>query len=113
MSDATTIDPFSFEPFEGGLGKRLTCTTVSAAVAIPGTQGSNAGNRILVTNGGEVSAFIRMGQGSVVATLDCTEILPGTTQTFTIPGVAPSLLYVAGITETGTTKISVVAGKGV
>lgn len=113
MAEATPIDPFSFVPFEGGNGKRLACTTSSARVAVPGTQGQGASNRILVTNGGAISAFIRMGQANVVATLDCMEILPGTTQTFTVPQVAPSGLYVAGITESDTTNLSIVAGSGV
>lgn len=112
MSDATLVDPFSFEPFEGGNGKRLACSSVSARVAIPGTQATNRA-RILVTNGGSVSAFIRMGQSNVVATLDCMEVLPGTTQTFTVPQVSPSGLYVAGITESGTTNLSIIAGNGV
>lgn len=113
MAEATVIDPFSFIPFEGGNGKRLACTTSSARVAIPGTQGQSALERILVTNGGPASAFVRMGQSNVVATLDCMEVLPGTTQTFTVPQLAPSGLWVAGITEAGTTNLSIVAGSGV
>jgi hypothetical protein len=113
MAEATLVDPFSFVPFEGGNGKRLSCSDVSARVAIPGTQGQGALNRILVTNGGAVSAFIRMGQSNVVATLDSMEILPGTTQTFTVPQVAPSGLFVAGITESGATNLSIVSGGGI
>jgi len=113
MAEAALIDPFSFVPFEGGNGKRLACTTSSARVAIPGTQGQGSPNRILVTNGGSVSAFIRMGQSNVVATLDCMEVLPGTTQTFTVPQVAPSGLFLAGITESGSTNLSIVSGSGV
>ena len=113
MSEATVIDPFSFIPFEGGNGKRLACSTVTARVAVPGTQGQSALERILVTNGGTVSAFIRMGQSNVVATLDCMEILPGTTQTFTVPQLAPSGLFVAGITESGSTNLSIVSGSGI
>ena len=112
MSDATSIDPFSFLPFSGGLGKRISLTTVSARGEIPGTQ-ATGNERILVTNGGSVSAFIRMGMVDVVATLDCLEILPGTTVSFTVPSVAPTGLYVAGITESGATSIQVTAGLGI
>lgn len=112
MSEAASFDPFSFLPHEGGLGKRISLTPASASGAVPGTQ-ATGNNRILITNGGSVSAFIRMGQSGVVATLDCLEILPGVTVSFTVPGVAPSGLYVAGITESGTTKIQVSAGQGV
>lgn len=112
MTEATPIDVFAFDPFEGGLGKRLECTSVSSRGAIPGTQAQGT-FRILVTNGGSVSAFIRMGQANVEATLDCLEILPGVTVSFTVPQLAPSGLYIAGITETGSTKIQVTAGRGV
>ena len=112
MSEATPIDPFSFLPFEGGLGKRISLTTSSARGAIPGTQ-ATVNRRILVTNGGAVSAFVRMGQSDVVATLDCLEILPGVTVSFTVPSIAPSGLYVAGITAAGATKIQITAGQGV
>ncbi len=110
MSDPVNI--FSFRPHDGGVGKRLSCGTVSASVAIPGTQAVDD-VQLLVTNGGEVSAFVRLGQPGVVATLDCMEILPGTTVPFTSPFNRPSELYMAGITESGTTTVSVVAGKGV
>lgn len=112
MADATPIDPFSFLPFSGGLGKRIALTTTSARAEIPGTQ-ATGNERILVTNGGAVSAFIRMGQANVIATLDCLEILPGITVSFTVPGVAPTGLYVAGITESGTTNIQITAGQGI
>ena len=114
MSDALSVDPFSFDPFEGGLGKLLSCTTTSASVAIPGTQAQPTPPiRILVTNVGPVVAYIRLGQSTVVATTDCLAILPGVTVSFTVPTVAPSLLYVAGITEAGTTKLQITAGRGV
>jgi hypothetical protein len=110
MSDPVNI--FSFQPFDGGVGKRLSCSTVSASVAIPGTEAQD-NVQLLITNGGEVSAFVRIGQSSVVATLDCMEILPGVTVPFSAPFNRPGSLYMAGITESGTTKVSVVAGKGV
>ncbi len=114
MSDALSIDPFSFDPFEGGLGKLLSCTTSSASTIIPGTQAQPSPPiRILVTNVGSVVAYMRMGQSTVVATTDCLAILPGVTVSFTVPPVAPSSLYVAGITEAGTTKLQITAGRGV
>lgn len=111
MSDADLIDPFAFEPFNGGRGARLACSTVSARVSIPGSQATPF-KRVLVTNGGSVSAFVCFGQDTVVADLNCLEILPGTTQPFSVPSVALSGLYMAGITEAGTTNIQVTAGRG-
>lgn len=110
MSDPVNI--YSFAPYDGGMGKRLSCSTVSASAAIPGTQ-VDKDVQLLVTNGGEVSAFIRFGMPGVIATLDCMEILPGTTVPFTAPYNRQSELYMAGITEAGTTNLSVVAGRGI
>jgi len=112
MSDPASIDPLVFQPFNGGGGKRLSCSTVTANAEIPGTQ-ATPNLRVLVTNGGAVSAFIRFGQSNVIATLDSMEILPGTTQVFSVPFLSPSGLYVAGITEAGTTKVQITAGVGV
>ncbi|TAJ89742.1 hypothetical protein [Reyranella sp.] len=111
MSDPVNI--FSFRPiYGGGMGKRLSCGIVSSSGAIPGTQAEND-VQLLVTNGGTVSAFVRFGQAGVVATLDCMEILPGVTVPFMAPFNSQSELYMAAITESGTTTVSVVAGKGV
>lgn len=112
MAEITPFDPFAFAPFDGGGGVRLSCTTSTANAAIPGTQASE-NTRVLVTNGGSVSAFVRLGGSGVVATLNSMEILPGTCQPFTVPFTSPNGLYVAGITEAGTTKIQVTAGRGV
>jgi hypothetical protein len=112
MAENVPFDPFAFQPFEGGGGVRLTCTTNTSSAAVPGTQASD-NTRVLVTNGGSISAFVRFGQSGVTASLNSMEVLPGTTQVFSVPYVAPSGLYVAGITESGSTKISVTAGRGV
>jgi hypothetical protein len=109
--DPQNVNPQAFQPFDGGRGKRLTVTTSSSSVVLPGIQDDN--NRVIITNGGSVSAFVCMGTAAVVATLDSMEILPGTTQVFSVPFIVPGGLYLAGITEAGgTTKISAVVGKG-
>ena len=114
MAESISIDAFSFDPFEGGRGKLLACTTSSASTVIPGTQAQPSPPiRILVTNVGSVVAYMRMGQSGVVATTDCLAILPGVTVSFTVPPVAPTSLYVAGITEAGSTKLQITAGRGI
>jgi hypothetical protein len=110
MSEAQNVNPQAFQPFDGGRGKRLTVTTSSASTVLPGIQDDN--NRVIITNGGTVSAFVRMGTSSVASTLDCMEILPGTTQVFSVPFVVPGGLYLAALTEAGSTTISAVVGKG-
>lgn len=114
MSESTPINIQAFQPFDGGMGKRLSVSTSTGSVAIPGTQGNidKAKMRVLVTNGGSVSAFVRMGQQSVTATLDCLEILPNTQVLLTPPDTNPSGVYVAAVTESSTTKIQITAGQG-
>lgn len=114
MSESTPINVQAFQPFDGGMGKRLSVTTTTGSGAIPGTQGSidKAKLRLLVSNGGTVSAFIRMGQQGVVATLDCLEILPDTQVLLTPPDTNPSGVWVAAITEFGPTSIQITAGQG-
>jgi hypothetical protein len=114
MSDASPINITAFQPFEGGRGKRLSVTTTSARGVIPGTQAIDNPDRLrlLITNGGNVSAFIRMGQDDVEATTDCQEILPGTQVLLTPPVVRPDPVWVAAICEGGTTKVQVTSGYG-
>lgn len=114
MSDASPINITAFQPFEGGRGKRLSVTTTTARVEIPGTQAvSNPDRlRILVTNPNSFTVSILMGQSDVVATTDCQEILPGTQVLFTPPTVAPDGVWIAAICEGGSGHIQVTAGYG-
>lgn len=114
MSESTPINVQAFQPFEGGRGKRLTATDTTTSGAIPGTQAVEAATlRILVTNGGLVSVFIRMGQSDVVATLDSLEILAGTQVLLTPPFADPQNLWFAAICDSNaTTNVSACAGKG-
>lgn len=82
MSEPIIINAQAFQPFNGGRGKRLTVTTSSATAAIPGGQ-QDGTDRVLVTNGGSVSAFVCLGPSTVAA-----------------------------ITEAGSTKIQATAGRG-
>lgn len=111
MADPIIFNVQAFQPYGGGLGKRLTAETSSATGAIPGGQQDGI-DRVLISNGGVVSAFVRLGDGNVAATLDCQEILPGTQVLLTIPAPAPSGLYIAVITEISSTKIQATAGRG-
>lgn len=113
-SEPEPIDQLVFVPFNGGRGKRLSATTTTSSAAIPGMgigEGKK-GMRVMVTNGGTVSAFIRFGLSSVVATLDSYELLPNSTQPLGAPWEANTATWFAVITETGTTTVSVCAGEG-
>lgn len=113
MAEPVVTDVFAFVPHAGGIGKRITCIhTASTSAAIPGTQ-SREQPRLCISNGGAVSAFVRFGQSGVVATLDCMEILPRTQVVIGQPDVSPDLIYMAAITESGSTKVQVTAGRGV
>lgn len=113
MSDPMQLNIQAFQPFDGGAGKRLSVTTSTGSVAIPGTQTDDRGRlRVLVTNGGSVSAFVRMGQSGVTASLDCLEVLPGCAYLLTPPQTNPSGVYLAAITEVGATNVQVTAGQG-
>lgn len=114
MSEATPINVTAFQPFEGGVGKRLAVSTTSARVQIPGTQAVSSPDRlrILVTNSNSFPVSILMGQDSVTATLDCQELLPGTQSLLTPPVVAPDAVWIAVIGETGGGHIQVTAGYG-
>lgn len=114
MSESTPINVQAFMPFEGGLGKRITVTTTTTNQEIPGTQAPSDPSkiRLLVTNSGTISVFVRIGQSDVVATLDCLEILPGCAYLLTPQSVAPGIISIAAICESGTTKIQVTSGQG-
>lgn len=114
MSEATPVNVTAFQPFEGGIGKRLAVSTTSARVAIPGTQAVSSPDRlrILVTNNNPFAVSILMGQDSVTATTDCQEIMPGTQVLFTPPVVAPDAVWIAVICESGTGHIQVTSGYG-
>jgi hypothetical protein len=114
MSDATPINVTAFQPFEGGLGKRLSVTTTTARTQIPGTQAVATPDRlrVLISNSGTIPVSICMGQDAVIATLDCQEVLPGTQVLFTPPVVAPDAVWIAAICSSSTTYIQVTAGYG-
>jgi hypothetical protein len=114
MSEATPINVTAFQPFEGGIGKRLSVSTTSARVAIPGTQAVSSPDRlrILITNNNNFAVSILMGQDSVTATTDCQEIMPGTQVMFTPPVVAPDAVWIAAICASSSGYIQVTAGYG-
>lgn len=114
MSEAAPINVTAFQPIGGGLGGRLSVTTSTARVQIPGTQAVASPDRlrILITNSNTIPVSIRIGQEDVVATLDCQEILPGTQVLFTPPAVAPDAVWIAAICESGSGHIQITAGYG-
>ncbi len=116
MSEPTPINLQAFQPFGGGQGKRLTVTTTSASVAIPGFGGGEGdvqSRRVFISNGSGFSIFVLMGQSGVVATTDCIEVLPGCGYLLTPPFVGSAGVWLAAIMEdVGTAKISVCGGIG-
>lgn len=116
MSESTPINVQAFQPNAGGVGKRLSVTSVSASVAIPGLAGGGAvaNSRVLIGNDGLYTAFVRLGDATVAATTDCHMIQPGDTHLLTPPFTGPGALYLAAITEESgtTTKINVISGLG-
>ena len=112
MAESTLTDVDAFEPLiGGGRGVRVAFTTTSSRAEIPGTQAVGK-VRVKVSNGTFVSAWIAFGQSNIVATVGCLEILPGCDYVFTAPAVSPTALWVAGITESGTAKLTFNAGRG-
>lgn len=111
MSEPTLTDLYAFRPMFGGHGVRLTCSSVNSRAVFPGLQGQKD-VRLIISNGGSVSAFIAFGQSDVVADSSCMEILPGTQVSMTLDDFYPQQLYIAGVTESATTNVQFTAGKG-
>jgi len=114
MAEATPINVTAFEPFNGGQGAQISATTTSSSAAIPGLSGGQQGDnsRVVVSNGGSVSAFVRFGPSTVAATVSGLEILPGTKETLKPPNIGTNAVYLAAITVSGSTTINVCAGYG-
>lgn len=97
----------SYYPFElanGGLGISLSATTSSSRAALVGD-----GRQVLVTNTGNVEAYVFFGDVTAVATTACVTILPGIPYTLTIPVDAT---HAACITASGTTTVQITRGYG-
>jgi len=115
MSESTPVNIQAFQPFEGGLGVQISVTGTTANAMLPGTQAVQNPDklRILVTNDGETTVSIRMGQQGVQATVHCQRVMPGTQVLLTPPVVAPSGVWLAAISPSGdSTTIQATAGYG-
>lgn len=115
MADATVYNVQAFEPWNGGAGIRMTATSTTAAVAIPGLEGGafNDKSRVVVTNPNGFSVFIRMGSSAVVATLNSLEIIANSSQLLKPPNIGTQPVYMAAITESASIPISICSGTGV
>lgn len=104
----------AFIPFQGGRGKRFAVSGTSASVAIPGLAGGTPAPyaRVMVSNGGDDSIFVRMGDSTVVADTDCMEVLPGCDYLLAPPFTGLGGVYLAAITEGAVGKVSVISGTG-
>jgi hypothetical protein len=103
----------TFKPYNGGDGARLTVTNASASVQIPGLGTGTGPDRVVVSNSGGVSAYIRFGASDVAATLASLEILPGTEKTLSPSYCLPGGVWLAAITVSGSTTVNVCAGDDV
>lgn len=114
MAESQAINFQAFEPVNGGTGARLAVSTTTARVAIPGLEGGQQDDRsrIIITNPNSFSVFVRMGNASVVATLNSLEIIAGSSQLFKPPNIGPQALYMAAIAERAGGYASVCAGYG-
>lgn len=90
--------------FQGGEGVRLSVTTGTANVAVPG---SSVVNQMMVTNLGDAIAFVKFGiDATLAASINCYPLSPG--YDLTLP-INP---YIAAITESGTTTLLITTGNG-
>lgn len=104
--------PYAFEPFQGGLGASLACTTSTASVAL-NIDPDYDPMCLVIFNVGDVFAHVRLGDSSVVATIACMAVPPGGALTINFTSVNVAIpTYIAGITETGTTRLQITTGLG-
>lgn len=90
--------------YDGGLGVRLSVTTASANVAVPGAA---IVSQMIITNLGSSPAFVKSGvSSSLAATIACYLLYPG------YDLILPTNPFVAAITETGTTTLLINTGSG-
>lgn len=90
--------------FQGGEGVRLSVTTSSANVAVPG---ASVVNQMMVTNLGDSVAFVKVGiDNTLGASINSYPLYLG--QQLTLP----TNLYVAAITESGVTTLLINTGNG-
>lgn len=109
------ISRYPFEPYLGGLGASLSCSTSTSNVELQGDFGVTGQivNVAVITNTGSVFAFVRLGDVNVVATTACMAVPPGGAVTCSLYGVGqPVPMYIAGITASGAATLQIVTGYG-
>lgn len=90
--------------FQGGEGVRLSVTTASANVPVPG---ASVVNQMMVMNLGDTMAFVRYGiDPNLQASTSAYPLSPG------YDLVLPINLYVAAITESDSTVLLITTGNG-
>jgi hypothetical protein len=103
---AAWISAYPFESANGCLGVAISATTSSSRAALVGS-----GNVLVLTNVGDVTVYVALGDSSITATTSYYPILPGTKETMTLPDDG-SLTYVAGITASGSATLLAHRGFG-
>jgi hypothetical protein len=83
----------------------INANTITASIALAGS-----GRNVRVSNSGLTAVFLAFGGSTVTATVATgLPIQPGTSEVFDYSGANT---YVAAITESGTSRISVTRGDG-
>lgn len=102
---------YPFEPYGGGLGASLSCTTGSSRVALVGTD--TTANCALICNTGANWVFVRLGNSSITATTSCMAIPPGACALVSLSTQGQAgPTHIAGITVSGSSLIQITLGYG-
>ena len=116
VSSASWTLLFPFQPYNGGQGVSLACIGTTGRVALVGEFGAAADDKVniaVIVNPGTVAAFVRFGDVTVVATTASMAVPAGSAVTCTIPGASDeATVYLAGITESGSTTLQITTGFG-
>ena len=103
------ISSYPFESTNGGLGVAVACTSSSGTSSRTALVGN--GSVLMLTNVGDVTAYIALGDSSVTATTSYYPVLPGTKEIVSI-SLESSITHVAGITASGSATVLVHKGYG-
>ena len=113
MTRETIVDALIFLPHDGGAGTSIACTTTSGATASAVQGHGYEQDRIMVTNYGNATAFIRYSfNPGVRSTIACQAVLQGTQVPFRLDNPREATLWVAACTAGGDTTLQITRGKG-
>ena len=113
MPESTAFDALVFLPHDGGAGSSIACSTTSGTTAVAVEGHGYEQDRIMVTNYGSATAFIRYSfNPGVRSTIACQAVLQGTQVPFRLDNPREATLWVAACTAAGETTLQITRGKG-